>query len=311
MGLEVIFPGPLATLQGAERQGCRHLGIPASGPADPVSMALANQLVGNVPQQTAIEITLGPSSFVFQEATTFAFAGALSEALLSGVPVEAHRTLQAVGGDVLEFDSPRTGLRTYLAAAGGFRGKMFLGSESTLLAASVGGYQGRALRPGDELTLPQPGRREDLALETPVFLRQVRLATHMLRASPGPDAGFLSEPVCETLVFAATARMDRTGMEVSGPWPIQAGRPLKPSSAVFPGTVQLTPSGSAFILLPDCQTTGGYPHILQIIRADRHLIGQIAPGDRIRFMSRTPIQARADLLAKTRLLRTWLPGFSL
>jgi 5-oxoprolinase (ATP-hydrolysing) subunit C len=73
--------------------------------------------------------------------------------------------------------------------------------------------------------------------------------------------------------------------------------------------VQLTPSGQAYILLPDAQTTGGYPHILQMIRADRHLLGQIAPGDSLQFLCRDPDTAREDLLAKTALFASWLPGF--
>ena len=86
---------------------------------------------------------------------------------------------------------------------------------------------------------------------------------------------------------------------------------MKPSSAVFPGALQVTPQGRGFLLLPDGQTTGGYPHVLQVIRADRHLLGQLRPGDSLRFLMRTQGQAEAALHAKQALLESWVPDFRL
>ncbi|HAY05771.1 MAG TPA: hypothetical protein DCY26_03860, partial [Hyphomonas sp.] len=80
---------------------------------------------------------------------------------------------------------------------------------------------------------------------------------------------------------------------------------------VLPGALQVTPSGRGFLLLADGQTTGGYPHILQVIRADRHLLGQLRPKDRIQFLLRSQTESEAALLAKQKLLETWLPGFRL
>lgn len=79
-----------------------------------------------------------------------------------------------------------------------------------------------------------------------------------------------------------------------------------PSAAVFPGTIQLPPSGQPYLLGPDAQTTGGYPRIAQVIRADRHLIGQLGPGSRIQFVETTTERATDIYREKLALLSSWL-----
>jgi allophanate hydrolase subunit 2 len=101
------------------------------------------------------------------------------------------------------------------------------------------------------------------------------------------------------------------GVEIDGPFSALGAAGLRPSSAVFPGALQVTPQGRGFLLLPDGQTTGGYPHVLQVIRADRHLLGQLRPGDSIRFLLRTQAQAEEALRAKQALLKAWLADFCL
>ncbi|ABI76290.1 allophanate hydrolase, subunit 2 [Hyphomonas neptunium ATCC 15444] len=308
MVLTVLKSGPLATLQGRAREGLRHQGIPASGPADPLSMALANRLVGNPQQATALEITFGAAEFEFHQDTVFAFAGAAAGASLAGAPVPAHQALEARRGDRLAFAYPSAGVRSYLAVPAGFAAENVFDSTSTFLPAAFGGFSGRALQAGDVLT----GERASgpaLDLTTPAALRPHMSRTHILRCVPGPDFESIG-PAIWPETFQTTNRMDRTGLELSGPWPQPQDGGQKPSAALFTGAVQLTPSGNAFVLLPDAQTTGGYPHVLQVIRADRHLLGQIAPGDRVRFLRRSVDEAYEDLRAKTDYFAAWLPGFA-
>ena len=55
------------------------------------------------------------------------------------------------------------------------------------------------------------------------------------------------------------------------------------TSGVLPGTVQLTPSGKLIILMRDCQTTGGYPRVLQLKESAINILAQKYTGQQIRF----------------------------
>jgi len=308
MSFKVLKPGVQATLQAAPRSGTRHLGVPASGPADELSMALANRLVGNPSSACALELSFGLVSLEADADCAIAFTGAPVEIELAGDKVPMHRTLYIHGGETVSVGAAEAGARLYMAVSGGFLADDFLGSASTCLPAMVGGLKGRALRAGDTLSTGESEPSADV--ETPANMHQAFTHAFALRCVDGPDAELISgwESGQD---YAATRRADRTGIEIAGSWPPLSNAGLKPSAPVFPGAVQLTPSGNAFILLPDSQTTGGYPHVLQVTRADRHLLGQIRPGDRVHFLKRTPEEAADDLRRKTAYFRDWLPDLVL
>lgn len=298
--------GPQATLQGNQRAGYRYSGIPSSGPADPVSHAIANHLVGNHASTTGIEITYGPFSVEFQASAAIALTGAVAPTSLNGRVVSFHETLFVKQGDFLEVGRPDHGLRTYLAISGGVVGDEFLGSESTYIPAGLGGFDGRALRSGDVVeTSPRTKPRRETTPETLQFPLGNSFA---LRASEGPDyTGDCTHLWTEQ--YKATRRASRIGIELDGAFPKIDSIENLPSAGIFPGALQLPPQGRGFLLLPDCQTTGGYPHILQVNRSDRHLLGQIRPGDSILFLHRTREQAADDLIKKQKLIASWIGGF--
>ncbi|MBX3724547.1 MAG: biotin-dependent carboxyltransferase family protein [Xanthomonadales bacterium] len=310
MSLEVLVGGPQCTVQGAPRIGLRHQGVPLGGAADPLSMALANRLVGQPAWATALEVALGPARLRFGAAVWFAVTGAQAALHLAGAPVSWHRVLHADAGDELSIGPCRAGARVYLAVAARFDAEVFLGSTSTHLPAGVGGHKGRALRTGDVLGWTD-AREADPRLETPQSLRPPLSRRWTLRAVAGPDwpvaAGWPA-----TVGLRAGGRMDRMGVALSGEvLPGFDASSSHGSEAVFPGAVQCTPDGQGFLLLADGQTTGGYPHVLQVIRADRHLAGQIRPGDAVRLAGIDQRAAEAALAYKQSLLADWLPGFRL
>ena len=309
MSVTIVQPGPQATLQAAARRGYRHMGVPNSGPADPLSMALANRCVGNPCDATSIEFTYGPVAVRFEADMSFAFAGANAVATLNGEPVAPHAAQFAAAGSTLELAPFSTGLRVYLSIAGGFAADMMLGSQSTYLPAGLGGHGGRALKAGDQLAQRTSPAPSDNLCATPDNMKPALGSSFALRAVIGPDAGqeagaLFDEP------FKLTNRADRMGVEIVGaiPQPAQSG--AKPSAAIFPGALQVPEAGKGFLLLPDAQTTGGYPHLLQVIRADRHLLGQLRPGSRITFLRRSVDEAAQITRAKQAHIRTWLPDFS-
>lgn len=308
MSLVVLDPGIQCTVQAAPRVRFRHAGVPSSGPADPVSMALANRLVGKPADAACLETTYGPAVFRFEAPVQIALTGAVARIHLGGAECPMHATLDAKAGDTLQIAAARTGARIYLAVSGTLHADVFLGSGSTYLPAGLGGHEGRTLRNGDHLALgpaaPVP------AIATPDQLILPPAASYALRAVPGPDFTGGAE-ISSTSVYRVTQRSSRMGVEIEGAFPPHEGASLLPSSAVFPGALQVTPQGRGFLLLPDGQTTGGYPHVLQVIRADRHLLGQLRPGDSIRFLLRTQLEAEAALRAKQALLQAWMPDFRL
>lgn len=308
MTLHVLSPGVQCTVQAAPRAGFRHAGVPSSGPADPVSMALANRLVSKPASAPCLEIAFGPASFRFSQAIQIAVAGATADVKAGGHAHPMHATLDIAPGDTLEIGPAQVGARFYLALAGTLQAEEFLGSASTYLPAKFGGHEGRALQKGDVLQLDAANRVPKLS--TPAPLRLPPMPGYALRVVAGPDLP-ADAAAWGSAVYHVTPRLSRMGVEIEGKFPELGGAGMRPSSALFPGALQVTPQGRGFLLLPDGQTTGGYPHVLQVIRADRHLLGQLRPGDSVRFLLRTQAQAEVDLHAKQALLQAWLPDFRL
>lgn len=310
MTLHMLAAGPQTTIQGAPRIGLRHHGVPLGGPADPLSMALANRLVGQPPWASALEIALGPARLRFAAATAFAVTGAQARLRLDGGVVPWHRTLQASAGSVLEIGPCQAGARLYLALAATLAADVFMDSTSTYLPAALGGHRGRALRAGDELGWTG-GHRDMPQRETPLPLRPPLARRWTLRVVPGPDwpaGALLPDLVC----LRVGARMDRMGLALAGAGlPEVAQSAARSSEALFPGALQRTPDGQGFLLLADGQTTGGYPHLMQVIRADRHLAGQLRQGDDVRLRPVDQATAQAALAHKQSLMAAWLPGLRL
>ena len=153
MGLKVLNGGLQTTLQASPRIGFRHKGCPASGPADGLSHALANRLVGNAFDAAALEITLSGICVAFTADCHIAITGGEAGITINSRPSDSHSTLFVKSGDILETGPITKGARIYLAIEGGIASEDWLGSGSTYLPATLGGYHGRQLRPNDELIL--------------------------------------------------------------------------------------------------------------------------------------------------------------
>ena len=218
-----------------------------------------------------------------------------------------HRAIAAAAGDELVIGSAMVGARIYVAVAGGFGADDVLGSTSTNLQAGFGGLQGRALAAGDELQFPEGAAKK---CETPDEFRPPMSTSWAVR---------VCESV-ETEQFAATSRdelfgtnwtigrrADRMGLQLEGPGLRVSSDGRMPSAGVFPGTVQCPEDGAPYLLSVDAGTVGGYPRIAQVARVDRHLLGQLRPGDHLRLLLRDPDEAIEALRAKLDYWREWLP----
>ncbi len=310
--LRILKPGLQTTVQAGPRTGQRHLGVPASGAADPLSLALANRLVGNAPFAPALETTFTGVRLRCDGVAFAAISGARAKVWLNGERVKRHRTLALAEGDELEVGPAKAGARNYVAFAGGIAVDAVLGSASTYLPAGFGGFQGRALRAGDVLTVGRFDNAPD-RLRTPKEFRPRATTSWALRACYGAEVDLLNKESRFDLFdtnFSVGNRADRMGLQLEGArFEVASGGRLA-SAPVFPGTIQCPEDGIPFLLSIDAQTIGGYPRVAQVARADRHLVGQLRPGDHVRLLWRDADSAREELLAKHDYWRRWLPEIS-
>ena len=296
-GLTVLRPGMLASVQDLGRPGHRQLGICPGGALDTLALTLANRLVGNPDGAAGLELTMGSCEIRFEAATRIAIAGDDFGAALDGVPLWPCWSVPVAAGQVLKLaganrSSLKEGLRTWLAVAGGIDVPVILGSRSTDLKAGFGGHQGRALKKGDRLTLGVPlldaqrlSRRPFGVRGPQASLDGVDRAT-VLRVMAGPELEQFTIASREALwrgPWRITPQSNRMGSRLEG-FELKSRRAVDMlSSGVIPGTIQVPPSGQPIILMGDAQTTGGYPRIGVVIRADLWKLAQAPLNGRLRL----------------------------
>ncbi|NHK28463.1 biotin-dependent carboxyltransferase family protein [Parvularcula flava] len=308
MALRIEKAGLATSLQDVGRSGVAHLGVPPGGAMDCLSLALANWLVGKAPGATAMEITLTGATISFEARMAFALVGGRADITLNDQPVAMQEQHIANPGDVLEIGAMQAGCRIYLATSDDLHADEVFGSASTYAPGGFGGHQGRMLADGD--IIATVGREEPDRRTAPVKFHPFLNKGWVLRAVSGPEADLLDDASREALfteAFRASQRASRQGAELDKPVLSLREAARMQSGPVFPGTVQCPPSGKPYLLMADAQTTGGYPRIAQVIRADRHLMGQIKPGDTVRFMAIEPDEA-AQILREKNVLYAELFG---
>jgi biotin-dependent carboxylase-like uncharacterized protein len=268
--IEVIAPGPLATLQDLGRQGWAALGVARSGAFDRAALRLANRLVGNPDDTAAIEVTFGGLAVRLTDPATIALTGAVCPGAPDwNVPVTLPR------GATVALGAPGEGLRSYVAVHGGVAVGSVLGSRST---DTMSGLGPPALRAGDLLpvgaaTGPISGAHA-VAPRRPAELG-VRL---------GPRDDWFTPAARDLLVRACwTVRpdSDRIGIRLAGPELIRSRADELPSEPTLPGAVQVPPDGRPILFGPDAPVTGGYPVIAVVDDLDP--AAQLRPGQLLRF----------------------------
>ena len=324
MTATVLSPGFLTTVQDEGRSGFRDTGVSAGGALDAHALRVANLLVGNESSAAALEITLGGFRLRFENDRVIALCGGAFDVRIGDLELPAGRPALARAGEELVFDRSELGCRAWLAISGGVDVPVVLGSRSTDLRSNFGGLHGRALRAGDAIPLGGNERRSRsliTMLETQRVAQWFAPAAWATTTSPTPILRVIRggewlrfEPEVRRLlrheVFTVTPEADRMGIRLEGP-PLQYGGPELLSEAVSAGTIQVPLSGQPIILLPDCQTIGGYPKLAHVITVDLPLAAQLRAGDQVRFELVRLAEAHALLLERNRELALFRAALAL
>jgi antagonist of KipI len=307
MGIKIIKAGLQTTVQDVGRTGYRKDGIIVSGAMDTLALQIGNLLLGNEMGEAGLECTLLGPKILFETAQLVALTGGDISPAVDGVAVKMWRPLYVKKGSVLSFGASVWGCRTYLTVFGGFKLHEVLGSYSTYLKAGFGGYNGRALKNEDILSFHKIYKGTEKLFNWSLDLKLYPdLDGEMIRVLKGPEYDLFTDQslaLLEEEKFQITNEADRMGYRLQGAALQMTEAKEMLSSAVCFGTVQVTPGGSAIILMADHQTTGGYPRVLQVITADLTRLAQMKSGQQIRFKLVTLAEARAALLLREKQVK--------
>ncbi|WP_175836120.1 urea carboxylase [Burkholderia multivorans] len=302
--VEVVEAGTYTTIQDYPgRVGYWDIGVPPSGPMDDWAFRIANRIVGNVAHAAGIETTVLGPVLRFHADTVVALTGAPTAAELDGKPVPFWTPVQVSAGQTLRIGKASSGCRTYLAVRNGFDMPLYLGSRSTFALGQFGGHAGRTLRPSDVLPIADPSLpgTADLApihepLSLPPELVPTYRQTWEIGVLYGPHGApdFFKPESIETF-FASEWEVhynsNRLGIRLNGPKPEwtrsdggEAG--LHPSNVhdceYAIGSINFT-GDMPVILTRDGPSLGGFVCAATIAKGELWKVGQVKPGDRVRF----------------------------
>lgn len=285
--IEVLSPGMQTTVQDLGRIGHGDIGFAPNGAADRAALIAANRIVGNTDSAPALEVTLSGPQLRFDHRMTIAITGADLGPTLNGLLLPMYRAQDVMPGDELAFHVPqgRRGMRAYLAVAGGLDVPLAMGSASTDLTAGIGGYRGRALREGDRIAV---GRRPENGAGRIIAPRP--LDDRPFGIVPGPQRDRFSDQTWErflTEMFTVSPEANRVGIRLLGPSLSPEGGADIISEGIVTGSIQVTGEGQPIVMLPGHATIGGYTKIATVIEDDWDRLGQLAPGDVVRFEEHT------------------------
>lgn len=293
--IKILDAGLLTTVQDLGRYGFQRYGVSASGVMDEYSAKIANKLVGNKVGEAVLETTLKGVQIEFLQNTVVAITGGNCDVTLNGTKIELWQSYLVNRGDILKMGICRSGLRNYLAFAGGIDVPIIMNSKSTNLKAKVGGFNGRKLMTGDILSVGVG------SLEAPLTLNKHYIPTYSKDIKVGVILGQQDDHFTEAGIktflnenYTVTQESDRMGIRLSSvsgaTIEYKNGADIISDGITF-GAIQVPGSGQPIVMMADRQTTGGYTKIGNVISSDLAKLAQATPGTKVKFVEYTLEQA--------------------
>jgi biotin-dependent carboxylase-like uncharacterized protein len=309
MAVKVISPGLATSVQDLGRPGYYHVGIPEGGGMDRFSTRIANLLVGNDPDAAVLEVTFMGPELEFTEPAVVAITGGELPPKVNGDERPTWESFTIKAGDRLSFGYLKAGARAYIAISGGIDVPVVLGSRSTYVLGALGGFEGRVLKAGDELSIGEGVGKAGRSL--PVELRGISATPAMLRMLPGIYWHRITEASGKRFfedTWKVAPEADRIGYRFRGGTPLEFmpreqpfGAGSDPSNIVdacYPyGSVQVPSGTEPIVLHRDAVSGGGYMMLGVVISADMDRIAQMQPHMPAQFVPVSldeALAARAD-----------------
>ncbi|WP_370476596.1 biotin-dependent carboxyltransferase family protein [Tamlana flava] len=277
--VKVLNPGLYSTVQDMGRFGYQEYGVPYSGVMDRYAAGTVNALLGNDEHAAVIEMTMTGATLQFEYDTFICISGASMHPKLNDLPIENNKILTVRSGDILSFGKLELGFRCYLGVSGGFNTETVMQSKSMFAHITAS----HILKKGDVLPIEQVAIKNS-AKHASLRINKSYLATEIMEVFKGPEFDLLSEEQQNQLLtsqFTISKENNRMAYQLEE----IIRNKIEPiiTSPVIPGTVQLTPSGKLIALMRDCQTTGGYPRVLQLKESAIDVLAQKFSGQTIEF----------------------------
>ena len=272
--IKFISKGLYTTIQDDGRFGYRNIGVPSSGYMDRESAQIANLIIDNPINNPVIEATLIGPTIKFEKSTFICITGSDFNPMLNESRISLYTPVKVKKGDILKINNSSVGSRCYISIKGYIKVDKVLGSRSYYSQIS----DSSVIEMGDEFKFES--NESNLTIKS---IDQKFNLNKNIKVFRGPEFNSLNKGSINKIINQEFSIGVNNRMAYNLKEKIQAGVTSIISSPVIPGTVQLTPSGQMIILHRDCQTTGGYPRILQLDEKSLNNLAQLRIGDQINF----------------------------
>ncbi|WP_299099704.1 biotin-dependent carboxyltransferase family protein [uncultured Winogradskyella sp.] len=275
--VKILKAGFYSTIQDNGRFGYSSFGVPVSGAMDQKAYNFANTILGNDKNSAVIEMTMVGAEIQFMVPTLVAITGANMTPKLNGIPIDMNTSIVVRVNDVLSCGIAKNGFRTYIAVKGGFLTDLVLGSRSMLKVVT----EPFKLNNGDSIAITESSKLQNIK-NAKIRFNDGYLKTNCIKVTKGPEFYKLTHQQQESLLsqsFEVSKYNNRMAYQLLPLFNNNLESIL--TAPVLPGTVQLTPSGQLIVLMRDCQTTGGYPRVLQLTDHAVNILSQKMSGTQI------------------------------
>ena len=299
--LTIHRAGPAMTVQDLGREGYLSIGLPRGGAADRKAICESAALLGQSPDHAVIEMAGMGGVFSVSQPTRISLTGAPMRATIGDRALVWNATHLLMPDDRLTIGPVLSGVYGYIGFGGGIETDPVMGSRSTHLTCGIG----TLLETGAILPLGPDRNTDRVGMILPT---DNRFEGGTVRYINGPQTALFDEATRARFTqteFTRDSAANRQGVKLNGSGAgfATADQLNILSDAIQPGDIQMTGDGVPFVLLPECQTVGGYPRIGTVIPQDIPKVAQAPAGAKIQFTCITREEALSSYQSPAGLTR--------